>query len=145
MAKKNRKYNLVETVKSDVVLITGKIAGTGASDPTLPEATQFGGGEVIAAHRVSAGLYTLTLAAAYPHLEAVVACNLIGTAAIGTTTNTTAGLKARVIAISSAAIQNDGLNGQLTVLCEVGATPTDLGTSDHVHITLAVRKSGRNQ
>lgn len=126
----NRDTDLVHTPKSDVHILTAKIVGGGAAgNPTLPEATQYGGGEIATCiYAGSTGTYTGTFRKKYPQLLSIVEPGILGV---------TAGIKIRFTAIDFAA-------GTFAFTAEVGAVATDLATTTTVYFTFIVRNSGRN-
>jgi len=127
----NRDTDFVKTPKSDVQFLTARIVGGGAAtNPTLPEATFYGGGEIATCVYAGAtGTYTGTFRKKYPELLALGRPMIVGT---------TAGLHIRFTAIDVAA-------GTFAFTAEVNATATDIATADTVYFTWTVRNSGRNR
>lgn len=126
----NRDTDLVKTPKSEVHLLTAKIVGGGAAtDPTLPEATNYGGGEIATCiYAGSTGTYTGTFRHAYPQLLSVGEPAIVGA---------TAGLRIRFTAIDVAA-------KTFAFTAEVNTTATDIPTTSTVYFNFTVRNSGRN-
>lgn len=115
--------------KTDVVILTAKVVGAGAANLTLPDASDYGGGEIASATRTGTGTHSLVFRHAYPDAEKLsVTFGIIGS---------TAGLQARFTAWDSAA-------KTATMQIEVGATGTDAASGDTITITMYVRNSGRN-
>ena len=123
----NRTTYPVKTAKSDVELLTMKFVGGAAGQPTLPEATQYGGGELSGVTWSATGQYACVLRRKWPALKAADAY-IVGA---------TAGLSARITAIDVAA-------GTMSIQTEVGAVATNAATTDTIFVTLIVRNSGRN-
>jgi hypothetical protein len=123
----NRDTDLVKTPKDNIHLLTAKFVGNGTGEATLPEATQYGGGEIESMARTGTGTHTIVWRHKYPALKSV-SISVVGA---------TAGLTGRFTAIDMAA-------GTATIQLEVGATGTDAATTDTVFINLTCRNSGRN-
>jgi hypothetical protein len=123
----NRDTDFIRTPRSDVQLLTMKFVGGGAGQPTLPEATQYGGGELSGVTWSATGQYACVFRKKYPQLLSVDAY-IVGA---------TAGLQARVTAIDVAA-------GTMSIQTEVGAVATNAATTDTIYVRLVVRNSGRN-
>jgi len=123
----NRDVDMVMTPKDNIHLLTAKFVGGGAGAATLPEATQYGGGEIESMTRTGTGTHTIVWRHKYPALKSV-SISVVGT---------TAGLTGRFTAIDLAA-------GTATIQLEVAATGTDAATTDTVYINITARNSGRN-
>ncbi len=127
----NRDTDLVKTPKDHVQFLTARIVGGGAAaDPSLPEASFYGGGEIeTCIYAGATGTYSGTFRHKYPELLALGRPMIVGT---------TAGLHIRFTAIDVAA-------GTFAFTAEVNATATDIATADTVYFTWVVRNSGRNR
>jgi hypothetical protein len=123
----NRTTYPMRTPKSDVEYLTMKFVGGGAGQPTLPEATQYGGGELSGVTWSATGQYACVLRRKYAALKSADAY-IVGA---------TAGLQARITAVDVGA-------GTLSIQTEVGAVATNAATTDTIYVTLVVRNSGRN-
>ncbi len=126
----NRTTYPLATPKSDSQIITAKIVGGGAAtNPTLPESTNYGGGEFATCIYAGAtGTYSGTFRYTYPELKAAYEPSVVGA---------TAGLKIRFTAIDVTA-------GTFAFTAEVNTTATDIPTTDTVYFAFQVRNSGQN-
>lgn len=123
----NRDTEFLRFAKSDAELLTMKFVGGAAGQPTLPEATLYGGGELSGVTWSATGQYACVLRRKYPELKSVDAY-IVGA---------TAGLQARVTAVDVRA-------GTMTIQTEVGAVATNAAATDTIYVRLIVRNSGRN-
>ena len=121
----HRTHYPLDTVKSDSVIVTGKLVGAGGTDDLVVTGTD---DIVSAAYDSATGQYAITFRHAYPELKSVLGIAIVGD---------TAGLTARFEAIDVAA-------KTATIQFEVAATGTVLATTDTCYINLLVRNSGRN-
>lgn len=126
----NRTKYAVSHRKTEIEIITVELVGTGAADPTINDAAQMGGSELVSATRTGAGAWTVKFRKAFPKvISAKVFC-------IGGT----AGLQGKFTAKPDmSAAQNPQ-----TVQLAVGAAATDAAANDTIVLELMVRNSGRN-
>ena len=115
-------------VKTDEMILTARLTGAGAADLVNADSALRGGGEVVSATRSAAGKWSVVFRRKFPELKFAPACSFIGT---------TDGLVGQWSAIDITAG-----TGSLEVY--VGSTPTDLASTDSIHLFWVVRDSGGN-
>lgn len=122
----NRTVYPVATPRNEVHILTARAVGNTTSDPTLPEATEPGGGEIATMTHTGTGTFTGTFRKSYPQLE-YASAYIVGA---------TAGLRARFTAIDVTA-------KTFALTTEINTTATDPATTDTIYFLLFVRNTGR--
>lgn len=127
----NRTTSPLKHRRTEMELVTFELKGTGATAPTINDATQPGGSECTLATRpAGAGAYTLTIRRAWPQIvDAEV--NVIGT---------TAALRGKFTA--KPVLTATG--STVTIQLDVAGVATDAASGDLIIVKMLVRNSGRN-
>lgn len=128
MSTNQRSTNPIETPRTNVHLLFAHATGGDAGNCTF-DAAEGLNGEIVSMTRTGVGTYSVVFRYPYPELKAAPRFSFVGA---------TQNMNGRCSAISVTA------KTATFVFC-IGATPTDIPSTDTVYVEWAVRNSGKNK
>lgn len=120
--------NPLSTIKTDAIVISAKVVGTGAGTALAVADPVTANSEIVSITFVSTGIHDIVVRRSFPQLLTVFAPGFVGT---------TVGLDGQFVTF-------DPVAKTLRIRLNVSSTPTDAATTDTIFLTWVVRNSGKN-